>query len=91
MKKKIKQNKIDLSAGNINRFKSHFIKIYNEDGKEVNPIPDDKRVTVWCDGGKMEHQGFAVNVTGKTIGLNVLIADSWIYQTELKKLIIANR
>lgn len=82
MKKKKKQ--IDLSAENINRFIDKFTEIY---GDAAAPIPDKRRVTVWCSNG-MHISGFAVNVNTSTIGLNALIAQRWILHTELVQLIV---
>jgi len=51
-------------------------------GKEINPIPKDRKVTVWCEG--TNEGGFACNVTADEMGLEALIAKSWIYEDELQ-------
>ena len=51
---------MELTAEQINEHIEKFTPIY-KDGKEINPIPKDRKVTVWCEGTNEE--GFACNVT----------------------------
>jgi hypothetical protein len=74
---------MDLTAEQINKHIEKFTPIY-KDGKEENPIPKDRKVTVWCEG--TEEQGFACNVTANEMGLEALIAQSWIDEDYLQKL-----
>lgn len=74
---------MELSAEQIYEHIERFTPIY-KDGKEINPIPKDRKVTVWCDGANEE--GFACNVTASEMGLEALIAKSWIYEDELQAL-----
>lgn len=65
---------------NLDKFKE----IYAENGEEINPMPQDKLITVYCKGTSEE--GFADNIYRKDLGITALIAVSWIEQEELIKL-----
>ena len=60
-----------------------FTDIYSE-GKEENKIPDNIKLTVFCQGSNDE--GFLINVTSDELGLEALIAKKWILHSELEKL-----
>lgn len=60
-----------------------FTDIYSE-GKEENKIPDNVKLTVYCEGSNDE--GFLINVTSDELGLEALIAKKWIIHSELEKL-----
>jgi len=74
----------ELSIQEISKHISKFNDIYDENGNEINPIPQGVRITVYCKSDKDE--GFADNVTSDELGLNALIARSWILEDELRKL-----
>lgn len=76
----------EFTADQINRFIDRFTPVY-VDGKETNPVPNDRRVTVWCDHEDSDYCGFACDTTGNEMGINILIAKCWIYEDELKQLI----
>lgn len=61
-----------------------FTDIYSE-GKEVNQIPDNVKLTVFCQGSNDE--GFLINVTSDELGIEALIARKWIIHTELEEII----
>lgn len=61
-----------------------FTDIYSE-GKEVNQIPDNVKLTVFCQGSNDE--GFLINVTSDELGIEALIARKWIIHTELEEMI----
>jgi hypothetical protein len=71
---------MEWTAEQINEHLDKFLPI------ETCPIPDGEKVTIWCDSGEMETSGFAENTTYDELGLNALIAKSWILQSELDKL-----
>lgn len=71
---------MEWTAEQINEHIDKFLDI------DKNPIPKDAIVTIWCDSGKMETSGFADNTKFDEIGLNALIAKSWILQSDLDKL-----
>ncbi len=73
----------ELTAEQINEHIDDFTPIY-KDGKEINPIPNDAKVTVWCEGD--DEKGFVCNVTADEMGLEIFIAKSWIYEHKLQKL-----
>ena len=54
------------------------------DGNDT--MPKGVKLTVWVDGGNFETQGYLENVTTDELGLEALIAKSWIRQSELEKL-----
>jgi hypothetical protein len=54
-------------------------------GKIVNPIPSDVKITVLCDSEC--GQGFLENVSDKELNRSTLIAKSWILQSDLENLI----
>ena len=60
-----------------------FTDIYSN-GKEVNKLPDNVKLTVFCQGSCEE--GFLINVTSDELGFEVLIAKKWILHWELEKL-----
>jgi hypothetical protein len=51
-----------------------------------NPIPPNTKVTIWCESDSFSESGFADNVTIEEMGLELLIAESWILQSDLDKL-----
>lgn len=61
-----------------------FNDIY-EDGKEVNPIPEGVKVTVYCESDSEE--GYVDNVTVNEMGLELLIAKKWQYQTVVDEML----
>lgn len=65
-----------------------FTKIWAEDkNTEANPMPEGVKLTVYCEGDSPEDRGFSENVTSSELGLNALIAHSWILQTDLDNII----
>jgi hypothetical protein len=74
-----------MEAEQIIKYIDSFTNIYDKDGNEVNPIPEDKRVTVYCSNGG-DTKGFIENSLKKHLGFEALIAKSWILHSELKKL-----
>jgi len=79
---------MEPTAEQINEFYDYFTPIYDENGKEINPLPDDRKITVWCESGKdVDEQGFAYNVTDVDMGIEILIAKAWISQEKLDSLI----
>lgn len=73
----------ELTAEQIVDHIDDFIEIY-ENGKEINPIPKNVKVTVYCESSNEE--GFACNVTTDEMGLEALIAKSWIREEKLQDL-----
>ena len=53
---------------------------------ETNPIPPNTLVTVWCKAEDLSDSGFADNITVEEMGLELLIAESWILQSDLDTL-----
>ena len=53
---------------NLNKFTNIY-----ENGEEINPIPSDELITVYCDDSDME-EGFAENIFRDELGLNGFIA-----------------
>jgi hypothetical protein len=74
-----------MKAEEIYKYIDSFIEIYDAQGNEVNPIPEDKVVTVYCEG--TFERGFVENTLGSEIGFESLIAKSWILHSHLKQLI----
>lgn len=75
---------MEIPVIKIQKNLKHFTPIY-KDGKEVNLIPDNTKVTVYCEG--TNDSGFLTNVTNKECGLELLIAKSWILETDLRALV----
>lgn len=74
---------MELTAEQIYKHIKKFTPIY-KDGKEINPIPKNRKVTVWCEANSDE--GFVCNVTADEMGIVAFIAKSWIYEDELQAL-----
>ena len=49
-------------------------------------IPEGQKITFFCNSGDIATTGFAENTTYDELGLNALIVESWILQSELDKL-----
>lgn len=80
---------MDLEQIMLRQINSHldqFVDIYDADGSEVNPIPDNVKITVWISDGR-DNEGFAVDVFGHHLGLEELIAKKWILQSRLDQLL----
>lgn len=75
----------DLTAEEINQHIGDFIEIYKE-GKIVNDMPDDVKLTVWCEGTNEE--GFICNSTTSEMGITALIARRWITEEKLQELCV---
>lgn len=73
-----------MTAEQINKYIGHFKPIY-ENGKEINPMPKNTKITVWCDNEQGD-DGFAYDTTTLDMGINCFIAKSWILQSDLEKL-----
>ena len=65
-----------------------FTLIHDKEGTEVNPIPKDVRVTVYCDDEPGGNAWLVLNTTVKELGLEELIAVSWILEEDLQKLFL---
>jgi hypothetical protein len=76
-----------VEAEQINEFRQHFTDIYDADGKEVNPIPDDVKLTIYCEGSTFENRGFVYDKYKSEVGMNLFIAKSWILQSDLDDLV----
>jgi len=72
------------TAEELYEYIEHYTSIYDEKGEEINPIPDDIKVTVYCNGGDA---GFVENVTKDEMGFSIFIATKWILQATLDKLL----
>lgn len=62
-----------------------FEVIHDENGKKVNPMPEDKPITVY-----FQHEGeegIEANVLASELGISAMLAKRWILQEELEKLI----
>jgi hypothetical protein len=73
----------ELTPVQISKYLDKFTPIYIN-GKEVNPIPENTKVTVWCVG--VNEEGFLTNVTKDKMGIPLFIAKRWILEEELQKL-----
>lgn len=62
-----------------------FTEIYDANGNEVNWIPVNTPCYVWCSNGSDE-EGFAEVECSDELGLNALIAKSWITEEHLLRL-----
>lgn len=71
---------MEHSAEELNEHIDNFTSI----GDDVNPIPDNIKVTVYCEG--LHERGFAENIIREDLGISELIAKSWILQEDLDKL-----
>jgi hypothetical protein len=78
---------MEPSAEQINQFYDHFILMYDESGKEINPLPQNQKLTIWCESNDGEEAGFAYDVAFNEMGLELFIAKSWIQQDKLDELI----
>lgn len=62
-----------------------FVSIYDADGKELNALPKEVKLTVYCKG--THEEGFLYNVKSDELGLEALIAEKWILQTDLDNIL----
>ena len=69
-----------MTAEQINKHIDKFHDIYE------TPIPEGNKVTVYCDNGEDE-VGFLENVTADEMGIQALIAQKWILQSNLENLV----
>ncbi|WP_159467979.1 hypothetical protein [Dyadobacter sp. 3J3] len=74
----------ELTPEQIWLFKDYFTDIH-KDGHEIKPMPDNVKLTVWCDNGGDE-AGYLYDVTTNEMGLEALIAQSWIPHKKLIEL-----
>lgn len=72
-----------MDIKDLYRHLDKFTPIYHE-GQEVNPIPEDVKVTIFCEGS--DDEGFLEDIYRKDGGITLLIAKSWILQTDLDQL-----
>ena len=79
-----------MQAEQINQYIKHFTTIYPEGTDKVNDMPSGVKLTVYCEGLSDKNIGFAENVTTAELGLEILIAKSWILQSELDRLVLEN-
>lgn len=74
---------MELTAEQIQKHIKKFNPIYH-DGKEINPIPDGVKVTVWCKS--RDEEGFISNVRKDEMGIELFIAKKWILEDDLQSL-----
>jgi len=75
-----------MNLKDIIPFKEYFNPIYGVNGDEINPIPEDMKVTAYCvhrDGTKF----YLIDQTEAEMGFDSLLAQSWIEQERLEYLI----
>lgn len=72
-----------MKAEEIQNFIEWFKPVYI--GRE-NVVPTDVKITVWCEDEDEFESGFAEDIYWDDLGLNALIAKSWIEHEELLKL-----
>jgi len=75
---------MSYTAEQISVFLNKFTPIY-QNGEEINKIPDGVKITVYCDD--FDESGFVENITHDQMGMEELIAKSWILQSELENLL----
>lgn len=76
------------TAEEIHEHIEAFTPIYDNKGNEINPLPKEVKLTVYCDDGRsLDNRGYAENVTRKELGLEVFIAQKWIIHADLLKLL----
>ncbi len=75
-----------MKANEIYKFIDSFKNIYDKKGDEINPIPENEKVTVYCEGTDLKHRGFIENSLKSELGFEALIAKSWILHSDLKQL-----
>jgi hypothetical protein len=62
-----------------------FTEIYGEDFNETNPMPENEKISVYCESNTDE--GFVFNTTVSEMGLSALIAQKWILHSKLEELV----
>lgn len=77
---------MELSPDQIMRHLHKFTSIYDEKGNEVNPIPEDVKITVYCKSEKLDEEGFCCNVISSDLGINAFMARRWILEDELQEI-----
>jgi hypothetical protein len=75
---------MSYEAEQIAVYLDRFVPIYR-DGKEINPIPENVAITVYCE--RSDDCGFIENITHDQMGIEELIAKSWILQDDLDSLL----
>lgn len=70
-------------------FLDHFTDIYDEKGMEIHPIPSNIRITVFCQSTTDE--GYLIDTLYEEMGLELLVAKSWILQSELDELYLKTK
>lgn len=69
----------EMAYEHIDKFKPYYDK---ETGKRSQEIPKDKKITVWVE----QEEGFMINDLNENLGIDALVATSWIEHDELEKL-----
>ncbi len=77
---------MELTAEQVHPHLDKFTPIWSESGMESNPVPSDTKVTVYVNHPD-DGDGFVMNTTEYEMGITMLIAESWIPQTEIEKLV----
>ena len=69
----------------LDKFTDIYPKDKNADGlRWENKMPKNVKLTVYCKGS--DDEGFLINMTSDELGLEALIAKSWIIHSELEAL-----
>lgn len=74
---------MQLTGNQIWRHLESFTKIY-KDGKEENPMPEGVKLTVYCKA--TNNEGYVDDIYSNELGIEALIAHSWILHDDLIKL-----
>lgn len=87
MKEEIEDDRVSrLCYEHLKSFVDIYPKDVNSEGTHYhNKIPDNVKVTVYCDDDDMT-RGFLVNLYHNELGLEELIAKKWILHSDLEKL-----
>ena len=82
----IEENKVvKLCYDHLDKFTDIYPKEKNAYGlRWENKMPENVKLTVYCKGTNDE--GFLINMTSDELGLEALIAKSWIIHSELEAL-----
>lgn len=74
-----------ITAAHVSRYLDKFHEIFDEKGKEINPLPENEPMIVYCESSR--ETGWCEVKRSIDLGLTALVAQKWILRKDLIKLI----
>lgn len=75
-----------MTAEQLLQYFPYFTEVYSEKGEQINPLPENVKLTAYCDNGK-GYVRFLEDLTTKEMGIDIFIVKKFIEHSQLQKIV----